>query len=347
MNADAAGSNAKPASVSMNLLHMAAGAYVGQAISVAAKLGIADLLADGPKTPAALAEESGGHVGSLHRLLRVLASVGVFVEQSDGLFALTPLASCLRTDVTGSLNAFAIMLGEDWHLRAVGDLYHSVRTGEPAFAHVFGLPLYSYLGQNPAASAVFDAAITSRAQQENAATTAAYDWPDGTIVDVGGGQGALLAAILAQRQNARGVLFELPHVAENARTFLASANLTERCRCVAGNAFETVPADGDLYVLRRVLHGQDDDHCATILRNCRAAMGPQSRLLVIEHVLEPGNALSWGKMLDVQMLILSAGGRERNESEFRRLLASAGLTLDRIISTETVTSLIEASPAVL
>jgi hypothetical protein len=346
MNADVPMSRPEGASASMTLLHMAAGAYIGQAISVAAKLGIADLLADGPKTPAALAAGAGAHAGSVHRLLRVLASVGVFVEQSEGLFALTPLASCLRTDSTDSLGAFAIMLGEDWHLRAVGDLYHSVKTGEPAFAHVFGMPLYSYLGQNPDASAVFDAAISSRARQENAATAAAYDWPDGTIVDVGGGQGALLAAILAQRPNARGVLFELPHVAESARTFLATTGLAERCQCVAGNAFETVPSGGDLYVLRRVLHGQADERCATILRNCRTAMTPRSRLLVIEHVLEPGNTPSWGKMLDLQMLILSAGGRERNEDEFRGLLASSGLKLDRVVPTGTVTSLMEAWPVV-
>ena len=344
MNADKVGSEPDDASVSMTLLHMAAGAYVGQAISVAAKLGIADLLEDGPKSPAALAEAAGAHAGSVHRLLRLLASVGVFAEQADGRFALTPLAAGLRTDAPGTLGAFAIMLGEDWHLRAVGDLYHSVRTGEPAFAHVFGTTLYSYLGQHPEASAVFDAAITSRAHQENAAVTAAYDWSDGTIVDVGGGQGALLAAILARRPDATGILLELPHVVEGARMFIEAAGLTNRCQCVAGNAFERVPADGDLYLLRRVLHGQDDDHSVTILRNCRAAMGRQSRVLVIEHVLEPGNAPSWGKMLDLQMLLLSAGGRERSEAEFRRLLASAGLRLERIVPTETVTSLIEALP---
>jgi hypothetical protein len=345
MNTDNAEFKTDATSVSMTLLHMAAGAYVGQAISVAAKLGIADHLEDGPKSPAALAEAVDAHAGSVHRLLRVLASVGVFAEQADGRFALTPLAAGLRTNAPGTLGAFAVMLGEDWHLRAVGDLYHSVRTGEPAFAHVFGTTLYSYLGQHPEASAVFDAAITSRAHQENAAVTAAYDWSDGAIVDVGGGQGALLAAILAQRPNANGILFELPRVAEGARTFIEAAGLTDRCQCVAGNAFEQVPAGGDLYLLRRVLHGQDDNHSVTILRNCRAAMGRRSRMLVIEHVLEPGNAPSWGKMLDLQMLILGAGGRERSEAEFRHLLASAGLNLERIVPTETVTSLIEASPA--
>src|SRR4051794_31536104 len=140
MNADKVGSKPDDASVSMTLLHMAAGAYVGQAISVAAKFGIADLLEDGPKSPAALAEAAGAHADSVHRLLRLLASVGVFAEQADGRFASTPLAAGLRTDAPGTLGAFTIMLGEDWHLRAVGDLYHSVRTGEPAFAHVFGTP---------------------------------------------------------------------------------------------------------------------------------------------------------------------------------------------------------------
>jgi hypothetical protein len=276
----------------------------------------------------------------------VLASVGVFVEQIDGRFALTPLAACLRTDAPGSLGAFAVMLGEDWHLSALGGLYHAVKTGEPAFAHVFGMPLYAYLSQNAAASAVFDAAITSRARQENDLTAAAYHWPGRTIIDVGGGQGALIAAILTQRPEARGVLFELPHVVENARLLLAEAGLADRCELVAGDAFEAVPSGGDLYLMRRVLHGQDDERCTTILRNCRAAMGSTSRLVVIEHVLEPGNAPSWGKMLDLQMMVLSAGGRERSESEYRHLLASASLSLDRVLPTQTVASLIETSPAI-
>ena len=175
--------------------------------------------------------------------------------------------------------------------------------------------------------------------------TAAFDWADGTIVDVGAGQGALLVAILTQSPKARGILFDLPHVVAGAQKFIESAGLIDRCACVAGDAFEQVPASGDLYLLRRVVHGQDDDHAVAILRNCRAAMGARSRMLVIEHVLEPGNAPSWGKMLDLQMLFFSAGGRERTEVEFRALLASAGLNFERIIPTVAVTSLIEASPA--
>ena len=345
MNAANGAPGTNATSVSMNLLQMAAGSFVGQAISVAAKLGIADFLKDGPQSPSALAQATGAHAGSLHRLLRFLASLDVFVERPDGRFALTPLAALLQTNVAGSLRSFAIMLGEDWSWRALGDLYHTIRTGEPAFAHVFGMSLYSYLGQHPDAAAVFDAAITSRAHQENAAVTAAFDWPDGTIVDVGAGQGALLVAILTQTPRARGTLFDLPHVVAGAEKLIESAGLTNRCKCVAGDAFEQVPAGGDFYLLRRVVHGQDDDHAVAILRNCRAAMDRHSRMLVIEHVLEPGNAPSWGKMLDLQMLFLSAGGRERSEAEFRTLLASAGLNLERIVPTTAVTSSIEASPA--
>jgi O-methyltransferase domain/Dimerisation domain len=327
----------------MALLQLASGSWIGQAVHVAAKLGIADLLEDGPKSPATLAEATGAHAGTLHRLLRALASLGVFAEDADGRFALTSLAEGLRTNAPGSLRAYAIMMGEDWHWRAWGDLLNSVRTGQPAFEHVFGCPMFSYFGEHPEAARVFDAAMTSRTGQETAAVIAAYEWPaSATIVDVGGGQGALLAAILARNPDVHGVLFDMPHVIAAARGLIEEAGLADRCELAAGDFFERVPAGGDLYLLKRVVHDWDDERASAILRSCRAAMGDRSRLLVIEHVLPPGNAPSWGKLLDLQMLVLTPGGRERDEAGFRALLASTGLRLERIIPAGPTASLIEA-----
>jgi hypothetical protein len=337
------GSGTSAASASMALLQLASGSWIGQAVHVAARLGIADQLEDGPKTPATLAEATGTHAGTLHRLLRALASLGVFAEDAEGRFGLTPLAEGLRTNAPGSLRAYAIMMGEDWHWRAWGELLYSVRTGQPAFEHVFGSHVFSYFGEHPEAARVFDAAMTSRTRQEIATMTAAYDWPaSGTIVDIGGGQGALLAAILARTPGARGVLFDLPRVIAVARETIEGAGLADRCALAAGDFFEQVPPGGDLYLLKRVVHDWDDERASTILRNCRAAMGERSRLLVIEHVLPPGNAPSWGKLIDLQMLILTPGGRERDEAAFRELLALAGLRVERIIPAGPTASLIEA-----
>ena len=327
----------------MALLQLASGSWIGQAVHVAAKLGIADLLEDGPKSPATLAEATGAHAGTLHRLLRALASLGVFAEDADGRFALTSLAEGLRTNAPGSLRAYAIMMGEDWHWRAWGDLLNSVRTGQPAFEHVFGCHMFSYFGEHPEAARVFDAAMTSRTGQETAAVIAAYEWPaSATIVDVGGGQGALLAAILARNPDVHGVLFDMPHVIAAARGLIEEAGLADRCELAAGAFFQRVPAGGDLYLLKRVVHDWDDERASAILRSCRAAMGDRSRLLVIEHALPPGNAPSWGKLLDLQMLVLTPGGRERDEAGFRALLASTGLRLERIIPAGPTASLIEA-----
>ena len=335
------------ASARMALMELAISAMVGQAIHVAARLGIADLLAGGPKTPAALAAATGTHADTLHRLLRALASRGVVAEDAEGRFALTPVAEGLRSAVSGSLRAYAAMLGEDWIWRAWGELSYSVRTGGCAFERVFGTDVFSYLADHPGPARSFDAAMTSRTGQEAAAVTAAYPWPStGTIVDVGGGHGALLASILARCPGARGVLFDLPHVIAAARGGPAdAAGLRTRCELVAGSFFESVPAGGDLYLLKRVIHDWDDERAVAILRNCRAAMHGAARLLVVDHVLSPGNEPSLGKWLDLQMLVLTPGGRERDEVRFRALLEAAGLRLERTLPAGPTASLVEAAAA--
>ncbi len=327
----------------MALLNMVTGCWVSQALYVAAKLGIADLLHEGPQSCKRLAEATQTHAGSLYRVLRALASVSIFAEDEKGCFSLTPLSEPLRAGVPGSLRAFAIMLGEPEHWRAWEGVLHSVRTGQPAFEHVFGMPHFRYFAEHPEAARIFDEAMTSRSSQENEAVVAGYDFADTqTVVDVGGGQGTLMASILQAYPKARGVLFDLPHVIGMSRTRMASAGHTARCEFVAGDFFASLPAGGDLYLLKKVIHDWDDERAQLILTNCRNAMSSTGRLLLIEPVIPPGNDPSFNKLLDLLMLVWTSGGRERTESEHRALLALAGLNLNRLIPTRSGVSIIEA-----
>ena len=327
----------------MALLNMVTGCWVSQALYVAAKLGIADLLHEGPQSCTRLAEATQTHAGSLYRVLRALASVSIFAEDEEGRFSLTPLAEHLRAGAPGSLRAFTIMLGEQEHWRAWEGVLHSVRTGQPAFEHVFGMPHFRYFAEHPEAARIFDEAMTSRGGQENEAIVAAYDFANTrTMVDVGGGQGTLLASILQVHPNARGVLFDLPHVIATSRTRMASAGQGAQFEFVAGDFFVSVPAGGDLYLLKKVIHDWDDEHAQQILTNCCNAMSGTGRLLLIEPVIPPGNNPSFNKLLDLLMLVWTSGGRERTESEHRALLASAGLNLSRVIPTRSGVSIIEA-----
>lgn len=224
------------------LRNLIAGAWVSQAIYVAAKLGIADLLEEKPQSPAELAETTGANADALHRLMRALASIGLFAEDENGRFGLTPLGGGLRSNGPVSLRAFAIFCGESWHWRAWGELLHSVRTGQSAFEHLFGKGLFDYFAEHPEAARINDAAMTSSGALQSSAVASAYDFSSGTIVDVGGGEGALLSAILARHLDARGVLFDLPHAIRGAAVPLADARLAKRCDLVAGSFFEGVPS---------------------------------------------------------------------------------------------------------
>jgi hypothetical protein len=324
------------------LLDMIAGGWLAQAIFVAAKLRLADHISDSARSAADLASATGAHPASLNRVLRLLASRGIFRFRPDGRYEQTDLSFGLCSSSPISLRNFAILNGDGSQWQAWGNLLDSVMTGQSAFAAVHGSGLYDFLKAHPDAAAVFDAAITDRARQENAIVRDAYQWSAGTIVDIGGGQGSLLAAILAKAPDARGILFEVPHVAEAAKRFLGECGLLSRCDVVAGDAVTFVPPGGDIYLMRRVLHGMSDDRAAGVLQNCHAAMGAESLLLIIEHVLAPDNAPSWGQMLDVQMLVLNPGGKERTRQEFEGLLQSVGLAISAIVPTEAVTSLIIA-----
>ncbi len=326
------------------LLQMMTGYWVSQAVYVAAKLGLADFLTEGPRRSEDLAAATGTHAPSLHRLLRALASAGVFTEASPGHFALTPLAALLRTGVPGSMRALAITYNEEQY-RAWGDLLHSVRTGEVAFEHCYGMPIFDYFAQHPEADRVFNEAMIGWTDRVAAAVASTYDFsPFGTVVDVGGGYGALLAAILRRHPMARGILFDQPHVVGSAKELLAAAGIADRCACVGGDFFVEVPAGGDAYVLAQILHDWDDDRSSAILGQCRRAMPPHGKLLVVELVLPPGEEAFFGKWLDLHMLVMT-GGRERTGAEYDALFRAAGLALARVIPTPPGPSVVEAVPA--
>ena len=322
------------------IARMITGYWVSQMVHVAAKLALADHLADGPRTVEELAESTGTHARSLYRLLRALASVGVFSEGDDGRFRPTPLGDCLRSDMPGSQWAMAVMMGEE-HYRCWGDLLASVRTGETAFDRVYGEPIFEYLGGHPEQAEVFDAAMTSIHGRETRAMLDSYDLSGiGVLADVGGGNGSNLIGILGRHPGMRGVLFDLPHVVERAGKDLEAAGLSGRCEVVGGDFFASIPVEADAYFLRHILHDWDDEKAGLILRNIRKAMPEGARLLVVEYVLPPGDTPSFGKLLDLNMLLLP-GGVERNETEFRRLYEGAGFRLTRIVPTAGDLSVIE------
>ena len=325
----------------MALLRLVSGAWTAQAVHVAARLGIADLLADGPKAPDMLAAATGAHGPTLGRLLRALASLGVFAEQPDGRFGLTPLAGGLRRDAEGSLRDYAVMMGDEWHWRAWGELLHSVQTGKTGFEKLHGEPIFDYLGKHPDEAAVFDQAMVAIHGRETAAIIAAYDFSQfHEIIDLGGGNGSQLCEILAATPEGKGVVFDLAHVIKRAKATIATAGLDSRCRTVGGSFFDSVPAGADAYILRHIIHDWDDEKSLTILRNIHRAMGPDGRLLLVEGVIPPGNEPCFGKLLDLTMLTIP-GGKERTAEEYRTLLRAAGFDLTRIVPTQAEVSVIE------
>jgi hypothetical protein len=286
---------------------------------------------------------AGAHAGALYRVLRALASVGIFSEDDAGRFHNTPLAEPLRTAIPGSLRAFVVMQGEPESWQPWGQLLYSVRTGEPAFDHVFGKPQFQYLAENPAPARVFDEAMASRSAAEIEAFLRRYDFSGAArVTDVGGGNGAFLGAILEKHPHLRGLLFEMPHVIERARLAWENSPQGARFEFEGGDFFRAVPAGGEIYVLKKIIHDWDDGRALKILQNCRRAMPDNGRLLLIELVVPPGNAPSFSKLLDLLMLIWP-GGRERTEDEYRKILLSAGLRTSRVIPTQSPVSIIEAT----
>ena len=333
------GQDADPAVI---LRQMIMGFRVTQLVFVAARLGIADLLADRARRAEDLATHAGVHPRTLYRLLRALGSIGLLSETAGHFFELTPLGQTLRSEEPGSPRALALLYGDEWLYRAYGALLYSVQTGKSAFEHVHGVGFFEYLEQNAEAASVFNEAMTAFSRQEEAAILAAYDFSRFTrIVDVGGGHGSLLAAVLGTHPNVEGILFDQPSVVEGAPSLLAESGVAERCQVVAGDFFDQIPAGGDAYVLKRVIHDWDDEQSVRILQNCRAAMTNEARLLLSEGIVPSGGEPSEAKLFDINMLV-SCGALERTEQEYGDLLDTAGFEMTRVIPTRSPLSLIEA-----
>lgn len=325
------------------MLQIISGFWVSRAVCIIAKLGIPDLLKSGPKTAEELALATKTHAPSLFRVLRALASVGV-MNSVDGAFAQTPLTETLVTDAPGSLRWFAVSeLGQE-HYPAWGNLMHSVKTGEIAFDNFFGVDAWTYFQQNPEDAAVFNDSMSGVTAATNEAFLSVYDFsPFETIVDVGGGHGGLITSILKINQKARGILFDAPAVISGARSKIDAAGLAERCQTVAGDFFKSVPAGGDAYVLKWIIHDWNDEKAITILRNCRSRMRASGKLILVDCVVPETDEPDFSKFIDLNMLVMT-GGKERTEKEFEELLRTAGFKLLRVIPTEVPTSIIEAEP---
>jgi hypothetical protein len=329
----------------ITMLQLTLGALVSQAISVIARLGVADTLASGPRQVDEIAGLVGAHGPALYRMLRALGDVGVVTELENRQFVLTPLGELLRSDVPGSLRGWATMVGMPFHRYPWTDLYETVRTGKSAFDRVHGKEVFEYLGEHPEDAAIFDAAMTSMSTAETASIVKAYDFSRfRTIVDVGGGRGGLLAAILSANPHLEGVLFDVATVVAESGDELSGAEVVDRCQVVSGDFFESVPEGGDAYLLSNIIHDWDDDRAAQILGRCRAAMRDFACVLLAEVVLPEGREPSMGKLVDLEMLVMTSGGRQRTEAEFRVLLGRVGLRLTRIVPSAGTVSLVEAVP---
>jgi SAM-dependent methyltransferase len=329
------------------LYQMAVGHYVSRALHVVVKLGIPDLLADGPRHSGDLAQATATHAPALNRVLRLVASVGVLEEQENGRFVLTPLGEHLRTGVPGSMRASVLLFAGPRIQDAWKDLEYCVHTGEPAYRRRGVTDPFDDFLRDPEETANFDAAMAEFTRLAAIAVAAAYDFaPFRTVTDVGGGNGALLIGILQAHPTLRGTVFDRPEAAARATRQITAAGLADRCQAISGDFFTEVPAGGDAYLLKHVIHDWDDDRAVRILQNCHRAMRAEGKLLLIEGVYPPRiepSLESWGAAAnDVNMLVCT-GGRQRSEAEFRALFATAGFHLTQIIPTPARVSVIEAT----
>lgn len=327
------------------LYQLATGYYLSHALHLATKWDIAELLKGGPRHITELAAATATHAPSLHRVMRLLASAGVFEEQENGAFALTALGACLRAGIPGSSRARVMMFTGDWQQSAWKELEYCVQTGEPGFRkrgldNVFTDPAWS-----PEERANFDAAMAEYTKLAAVAVAAAYDFaPLRTVVDVGGGTGALLIGILKAHPHLHGIVLDLPHTAERAQQYIAESGLAERCTAVGGDFFKEVPSGADAYILKHVIHDWNDERAVAILKNCHRALGEHGKVLIVEGVYPPridqSLASRGAAANDVNMLV-NSGGRQRSEAEFRALYDAAGFKLTRIMPTPGPVSIIE------
>jgi len=334
---------------SIELMRLTTGGWAARLVHTAAELGIADHLAGGPRGVDFLAAQTGAHIPSLARLLRALTAIGVLHESGERLYSLTSLGITLRSNVPGSMRAWVLLVFSDDQGTAWEALTHAVRTGELAFRHIFGTDMWARLAQRPEAARLFDEAMQSLTQGVYEPLITNYPFEKfGWIVDVGGGNGSLLQPALERHPAMRATVFDLPHVADAARSRIAAAGLSDRYEAVGGDAFTAVPAGADAYVLKGVIHDWEDKEAIAILRTCRVAMSDSSKLVLIERILpeqiDSNDALTRAKFIhDINMMV-NPGGRERTEAEFQNLLTQADLRLTRVLSMPGPLAVMEADP---
>ena len=329
------------------MLQFITGYWVSKLVYVAARLNLADHLREGPRSAEQLASKVGAEPKRVMRCMRALASVGIFAQGGDGRFESTPLSETLCSDRPDSMRDFALMMIESHNWRAWDKLLDGVVKGGIPFDDVHGKACFEYLTENPDDEAIFARSMTSLSSIENPAVADAYDFSaHSMLVDVGGSRGHLLAVVLGHHRGVKGTLFDQPQIVEQAQGagFLTQGELAERVTFTGGNFFESVPEGADAYMMKYILHDWDDEKCVRILSNCREAMAPGGRVLVVDSVIQPGNRQEWGKLMDINMLVLT-GGRERTEVEFAELSSRAGLRLERVIATACPLSIVVAERA--
>jgi hypothetical protein len=321
-----------PPETRARLRELIEGYRMTQMVHVAAKLRIADHLKSGPLTVKELARLTSTHEDSLYRLLRTLAGLGVFSEEDGPGFRLTPMADLLRSDVSGSLRVSAEVTGEPWMWRPWGHLMHSIKTGEVAFDNLYGKHTWDWFAENPGPAQLFNSLMDEGTDAETRAVLAGYDFGGAqTVVDIGGGRGVLLAAVLGVNTKVRGILFDLPHVIEDARKTLDS-RVARRIEFVSGDFFKAVPSGGDLYLLKNIIHDWSDAESRQILAVLHHAMNGRGRILLVEHLICEPNKACRGKFSDIQMMVRN-GGRNRTDKEYRNLLRAGGFNVTRVVPT--------------
>lgn len=326
----------------VQLMQMVSGYWISKIIYAAAKIGLADHLANGPKTADELAGPTGTHAQSLHRLMRTLGGLGVLTSADDRTYSLTPMGEALKTGAPGSARSVALSFGSPAFVLAFEEIMHSLKTGETGFEKAFGMPVFDYFAQHTDEASLFSETMVGLNGGEAVAVAEAYDFSGvGSVVDVGGATGNMLAAILARHEGPRGILFDMEHVVADAPALLEKSGVADRVTIESGSFFESVPAGADAYVLSHIIHDWDEEKCLTILGNIRKAMKPDSRVLIVEMVLPPGDTPHPGKILDIVMLVCP-GGLERTPDEYDELLSKAGFRMTRVVPTDSAVSIVEA-----
>jgi hypothetical protein len=326
----------------VQLFQMINGTWISKIIYAAAKLNLADHLADGPRNADELAGPTGTHAQSLHRLMRTLGGLGVLTSSDDRNFSLTPVGEALKTGAPGSARSVALSFGSPAFILAFEEIMHSLKTGETGFEKAWGMPVFDYFAKHTDEASLFSETMAGLNRDEALAVAAAYDFSGlDTLVDVGGATGNMLASILSRHTGPRGVLFDMAHVVADAPALLAKTGVADRVTIESGSFFDSVPAGADAYILSHIIHDWDEDKCLTILRNVREAMKPGGRVLIVEMVLPPGDTPHQGKILDIVMLVCP-GGQERTPDEYDALLSKAGFRMTRIVPTESAVSVVEA-----